>query len=230
VKKVIALLKNIRPLKLVTVFLAGMILFITQACSSVAATTPRQTVGEQSAPPNSEVYVPKGTNVLSPNEGGMNNFSDVDPRTDEAKIKAEAEALKENAERNLLNSSSNPAENIRRVFEDRGELGRNLQEGTENIKQKAQGAAEDFAEGTKQGIENIKENTSDAAQGTAKTIQRAAEDAKISAERAVEDAGNAVSTSLTDAKTTVAEKGQQAVENTENLLENAGDAIKDAVN
>lgn len=229
-KKVIALLKNIRPIKLLSVVAAGMILFFTQACSSVAATTPRQTVGEQSAPPNSETYVPKGSNATSSYQGGMNNFSDVDPRTDESKIKAQAEALKENAERNLLNSSSNPAENIRRVFEDRAELGRNLQEGTENIKEKAQGTAEDLVQGTKQGIENIKENTSDAAQGTAKTIQRSAEDAKISAERAAEDAGNAVSTSLKDAKTTVAQKGQEAAENTENLLENAGDAIKDAVN
>ena len=174
-KKVIALLKNIRPIKLLTVVAAGMILFFTQACSSVAATTPRQTVGEQSAPPNSETYVPKGTNVLSPNEGGMNNFSDVDPRTNKAKVKAQAEALKENAEQNIQNSSSNPAENIRRVVEDRGEIGRNLQEGAENIKDKAQGTAEDLVQGTKQGIENIKANTSDAAQGAVNNVQRSAE-------------------------------------------------------
>lgn len=218
-KKVIALLKNIRPIKLLTVVAAGMILFFTQACSSVAATTPRQTVGEQSAPPNSETYVPKGSNVLSPNEGGMNNFSDVDPRTNKAKVKAQAEALKQNAEQNIQNSSSNPAENIRRVVEDTGEVGSNLQEGVENIKQKAQGTAEDLVQGTKQGIENIKANTSDAAEGAVNNVQRSAE-----------DAGNSVSTNLTDAKTTVAEKGQEAAENTENLLEKAGNAIKDAVN
>ncbi|MGH8000461.1 MAG: DUF6658 family protein [Brasilonema sp.] len=240
-KKVIALLKNIRPIKLLTVVAAGMILFFTQACSSVAATTPRQTVGEQSARPNSETYVPKGTNALSPNEGGMNNFSDVDPRTRGANFKAKAEALKENAEQNLQNSSSNPAENVRRVFENRGEVGRNIQEDTGNITEKAQGTAEDFVQGTKRGIENIKGNTSDASGAVARNAQdaaedarinaqRTAEDAKISAQRTAEDVGYAANRTLKDANTTAAQKGQEAAENTGNLLEKAGNAIKDAVN
>ncbi|WP_211178420.1 hypothetical protein [Brasilonema octagenarum] len=229
-KKIVALFKNIRPIKLITVFVAGMILFITQACSSVAATSPRQTVGEQSAPPNSETYVPKGANVNSGYEGGMNNFSDLDPRTSDGKFKAEAEALKENAEQNIQNSSSNAAENIRRVGEDTGKVGRNIQKETGKITEKLQSEAENFAEGTKRGIENIKENTSDAAQGTAKTVQRSAENTKISAQRAAEDAGNAVDKKLTDAKTTADEKTQEAAQNTGNILEKAGNAIKDAVN
>nr|WP_248277825.1 hypothetical protein [Brasilonema sp. UFV-L1] len=224
------MLKNIRPIKLLTVVAAGMILFFTQACSSVAATTPRQTVGEQSARPNSETYVPKGTNATSDYQGGMNNFSDVDPRTNEAKIKAQAEALEENAQQHLQNSSSNPAENIRRVFEDRGEVGRNLQEGTGNITEKVQGTAEDFAQGTKRGIENIKGNASDASGAVARNAQDAAEDAKINAQRSAEDAGYAVSRTLRDANTTAVEKGQEAAQNTGDLLNKAGDAIKHAAN
>jgi hypothetical protein len=230
VKKVVALLKNLRPLKLLTAFVAGMILFFTQACNSVAATTPRQTVGEQSASPNSETYVPKGTNAFSSQEGGMNNFSDIDPRTNEAKTRAEAEALKENAEQNIQNSSSNVGENVRRVFEDRGEVGRNLQGRAGDIQEKAQGSAEDFAQRARRGIENIKGNTSDAAQGGVRNLQRSAEDTKISAQRTAEDAGNAVNRTLRDANTSATQKGQEAAENTGNLFEKAGSAIKDAFN
>ncbi|ARV62480.1 hypothetical protein BZZ01_31070 [Nostocales cyanobacterium HT-58-2] len=213
-KKVFALLKNVRPIKLFTAFVAGMILFFTQACNSVAATAPRQTVGEQSAPPNSEIYVPKGTNVLSPNEGGANNFSDVDPRTRGANVKARSEALKDNAEQHLQYRSGNVGENARRVLEDRGDIGKSLQERAGDIKEKTQSSAEDFARGTRKGIENIQENTSDAARNLTRNAQSAAEDTKFNAQRTADKAGSNVN---------------QVARSAQRNLEKAGNAIKDAV-
>jgi len=244
VKKAIALLKNIRPLKVLTAFMAGMILFFTQACNSVAATTPsqtapgqtvpRQTIGEeQHARPNSEVYVPKGTNILSPNEGGMNNFSDVDPRRQGGEVKAKAEALKQNAEQNVIDETANIGETTRRILDKKGDnveqIGKNLQQNAQETADKAKSSATDFARGTSKGIENIKDNTSDAAKGAARNAQGAADDAKFNAQRTASKAGEAANTTLRDANTNVGEKGKQAAENSGNFLEKVGSAIKDAV-
>lgn len=243
-KKVVAFLKNIRPMKLLTVFLAGVFLFFTQACNSVTATTPnqaapgqtvpRQTIGEgQSARPNSEVYVPKGDNILSPNEGGMNNFSDVDPRRQGAEVKAKSEALKQNAEQNLIDQTSNVGENTRRILDKKGDnveqVGKNLQQNAQETADKAKSSATDFARGTSKGVENIKDNTSDAAKGAARNAQGAVEDTKFNAQRTADNAGEAVNKTLRDANTNVVEKGKQAAENSQNILDKVGSAIKDAV-
>lgn len=243
-KKVVAFLKNIRPLKLLTVFLAGVFLFFTQACNSVTATTPnqaaprqtipRQTTGEeQLARPNSEVYVPKGDNILSPNEGGMNNFSDVDPRRQGAEVKAKAEALKQNAEQNVIDETANIGETTRRILDKKGDnveqIGKNLQQNAQETTEKAKSSATDFARGTSKGVENIKDNTSDAAKGVARNAQGAVEDTKFNAQRTADKAGEAVNKTLKDANTNAVEKGKQAAENSQNILDKVGSAIKDAV-
>ncbi|MEC4815327.1 MAG: hypothetical protein SAK29_18925 [Scytonema sp. PMC 1069.18] len=196
-RRVVAMLKNLRPLKTLTTLFAGFILFFTQACNgSIAAQAPRQTVGEQNARPNAEVYVPKGDRQLSPVEGGMNNFSDVDPRTQNANVRAKAEALKENAEQNINSQSSDLGDITRRILnrkdENIGDLGNNVQYGAQKTADEVQGNAADFVEGTKRGIRNIQENASDTASDLGKNAKRAAEDVTRNAQRTAEDAGDAV--------------------------------------
>jgi gas vesicle protein len=172
--KVIAWVKNIRPIKILTVLCMGVLLIVTQACGSVTA-------GEPKAGANSEIAVPKGDKVLNPYEGGMNNFSDNDPRAKE--VKAKAEALKQNAEQNLIQKTSTAGE---------GTLGKNLQESAESAKDKIGNTAEDFAKGVQRGVENIKDNTQDAASDLTINAQRAADDAKTNIQRTAQDAGDAV--------------------------------------
>jgi uncharacterized protein YjbJ (UPF0337 family) len=189
--KVIAWLKNIRPIKILTVLCMGVLLIVTQACGSVTA-------GEPKAGANSELSVPKGDKVLNRYEGGMNNFSDTDPRTQGAKsdVKAKAEALKENAEQNVIDQTSTVGENTRRILDKKGEnaadFGKNLQQNAEGTKDKVGNSAENFAKGVKRGLENIKDNATDAAGDVTKNAQRAADDAKTNVQRTAEDAGDAV--------------------------------------
>ncbi len=189
-RKVIAVLKNLRPMKVLTAFVASVIMFLTQACNSADATTPRQIVGEQSARPNSNVYVPKGENKLSPYEGGMNNYSDVDPRINSANVKAKSEFLKENAERNVTDKSSNIGEIGHRILgktsENAKDFGDTAREGAQRAADKTQNTSSDFIKGTQRGIENIKENTSNAASEAGRNAQGKAEEAG----NAVRDAVN----------------------------------------
>jgi ElaB/YqjD/DUF883 family membrane-anchored ribosome-binding protein len=229
-------LKNIRPLRILTAFVAAIFLLITQACNSADATTPvsstpHQIEGPQSAEPNSQVYVPKGAKVISPYEGGMNNFSDTDPRSATAKteVKVKAEALKENAEQNLIDQTSNVGENTRRILDKKGDnvedLGKNLQRQAEYTKSNAEEAADDFAKGTKRGIENIQENTKNAAQGAGQNVQSAAEDAKLNAKRTADKAGEAVNRSATETGENVKYNAKQT---SENLTEKGKSAIENA--
>jgi hypothetical protein len=172
--KVIAWLKKIRPIKILTVLCMGVLLIVTQACGSVTA-------GEPKAGANSELSVPKGDKVLNRYEGGMNNFSDTDPRSKEAKPKAEA--LKQNAEQNLIDKTSSVGE---------GTPVKNLQQSAEGAKDKIGNTAEDFAKGVQRGVENIKNNTQDAAGDLTRNAQRAADDAKTNVQRTAQDAGDAI--------------------------------------
>ncbi|MDF5732818.1 MAG: hypothetical protein PUP92_33705 [Rhizonema sp. PD38] len=251
--KMISWLRSFRPLKAVTVFLLGTLLLITQACSSVDATTPpsssmssgtpRQIKGPQSAEPNSEVYSPKGDKVISPAESGINNFSDTDPRSPNAEtsVKAKSEFLKEKAERNIQNATNNIGEAARRVVDDNHEgLGKNLQRSAEGTADKAQDTAEDFAKGTKRGIENIKNNVTDAVSGAAKDAKISAEDAKYSVQRTADDAGRSVNRAINnageDVKSNVkdtsddlTQKGKSVIDNVKGLFKtNADEAAKSA--
>ncbi|MGI8502759.1 MAG: DUF6658 family protein [Hassallia sp.] len=189
--KVIAWVKNIRPIKILTVFCVGMLLIVTQACGSVTA-------GEPKAGANSELSVPKGDKVLNRYEGGMNNFSDTDPRSKEAKIevKAKAEALKQNAEQNVIDQTGTLGENTRRTLDKKGEnaadFGKNLQQNTEGTKDKTGNSTDNFAKGVQRGIENIKDNTKNAVDDLTTNAQRAGDDAKTNVQRTAEDATSAV--------------------------------------
>jgi uncharacterized protein YjbJ (UPF0337 family) len=187
--KLFSSIRKISIKQILTAFVLGMLLFVTQACSSVNAKAPD-----------------------SAYEGGMNQYSDVDPRSKGAQATAEmkAKALRDQAEVNT--TEDNVIDTTRRTLDKKGNLenlGKNLKEGAEDTANQAQDSAEDFAKGTKRGIENIKGNTSNAfgkltnnagevAEDAQLSAQRAAQDAKLSTQRAAEDAGNAVQRTLRD--------------------------------
>jgi hypothetical protein len=193
VNKVFSGLKKIQVKQILTAFVLGTLLFVTQACSSVDAKSPD-----------------------SGYRGGMNQYSDVDPRSKDAEAAAnlKAKGLKDNAEVNEIDQTGSLGGNTRRTLDKKGEnlqdLGKNLKESAGYAADKTQEKAENFSEGTKRGIENIKENTSDAfgrltnnagdaAEDAKLSTQRAARDAKLGTQRAAEDAGNAVQRTLRDA-------------------------------
>ncbi len=202
--KLFSALRKIQIKQILTAFVLGTLLFVTQACSSVDAKSPD-----------------------SGYQGGMNGYSDVDPRSKDAEAAAnlKAKGLKDNAEVNEIDQTGSLGGNTRRTLDKKGEnlkdLGRNVKESAGYAADKTQEKAGNFAEGTKRGIENIKDNTSDAlnsltnnagdvAEDAASSTQRAARDAKLSTQRAAkdaklgtqraaEDAGNAVQRTLRDA-------------------------------
>ncbi|MBW4508633.1 MAG: hypothetical protein KME64_19290 [Scytonematopsis contorta HA4267-MV1] len=165
--------KSIRLPQILTAFVAGVLLLVTQACAdSSTAQTP---------PGNSNNYIKrndptKAYDVKNQPAGGMNNFSDVDARAkgQEDAANAKAEALRENAGENLRNSSSNVARNVRRVLNDKEQVGDNIQQESEYVKDKTGNTTDDFARGVKEGFGNIKDNLSTAPGYVKDTAQKTA--------------------------------------------------------
>src|SRR6476620_9525572 len=107
-----AFVKKIRAVQILTVFLAGILVLVSTACSRsdmIAGKTADQVREE----------VPSGA-VTSQYKGGMNDYSDVDPRNKKmTTTEAKAQLLKEQAQHRIdTKSSNNVGENVRRVADD----------------------------------------------------------------------------------------------------------------
>lgn len=255
--KLIAAIKKIRLAQILTAFMAGILLFVTTACNLVQAkdsepgvvTGERQEVpsggyAQPGKPKNPRVEVPGGTatspdrSVINTFQGGrttMNEFSDVDPRAEglqEAAAK-KAQALKENAERNVIDQTSNVGENTRRILDKKGEnveqIGTNLQRNAESAVDKAQGTAEDLSRGTKRGTENIKDNTLDATKGVNRSASGAADAVKGSAKDLTKDLNKSAKGAVDDTSGYLQSKLNQAADSTQRGLNKAANAVKDVV-
>ncbi|OUL18782.1 hypothetical protein BV372_34095 [Nostoc sp. T09] len=191
-KRVIAWLKNIRPAKVLTAFVASMLLFLTQACNNpgIAAQPPQP--GAQS--PNTERYDPTKSYDLNSPKGGMNNFNDVDARAegDQQGAELRGKALRDNSQRNINEKSIDSPGQYVENYRQGTPFGQRVKNLGEDIGGSASEVGEGVAKGTKRGIENIKENTQNATEGLSKNAQRAGEDAKNNVQRSAEDAADAV--------------------------------------
>lgn len=268
--KLIAAIKKIRLGQILTAFMVGILLLVSTACDKVQAkegdpgviTGRRQEVpaGKVAVPgkKNPRVEIPGGTKtspdsgVVNTFQGGrstMNEFSDVDPRAEglEKAASQKAQALKENAERNVIDETGNIGETTKRILDKKGEnveeIGENLKSNAQSAQEKAKGTAEDFAIGTKRGTENIKENTSDAARGVNRSASGALDDVKDSAKDLTKGASKAADNVKYSAKDATKDasratdnasgffqsKINQAAQSAQRNINKASDAIKDTV-
>jgi len=155
--KVIAWLKGIQMDRVLTVFLVGLLLLVSTACSSGASAKTADEVRKE---------VPESA-VTNKYKGGMNDYSDVDPRQDIKQAQTKAKALVDNAQKNIdqksvdsteqyvENYSGTPlGERVRRIGEDVGKAAQNLtgeaSQGARENAQNAQDAAKDVAQKSKQ--------------------------------------------------------------------------------
>lgn len=200
-KSLITRIRSIRPVKAIFTCLVGVLLLVSQACGSVSATTPYtdgSNSGTKTQNPynngiesklkstnpyndgaNSELRVPKGANINSPYEGGMNNYGDVDPRSKSAinQAKAKAEYLTENAKRNLSQdsesfsdvkdsaaknikeSAKDTAKNIESNLDDlRSDVNKGFKKGSKNVKDSLDDAGEYIQDQSDKNLKNVKRN------------------------------------------------------------------------
>ncbi|MBD0390679.1 MAG: hypothetical protein ICV54_30325, partial [Nostoc sp. C3-bin3] len=87
--KLMTWLKSIRVARILTVFMAGLLLIVTTACSGGASAT---TANPVKTADKIRQEVPSGA-VTNEYKGGMNDYSDVDPRFSEKGAQTSAKGL-----------------------------------------------------------------------------------------------------------------------------------------
>ncbi|CEJ44329.1 hypothetical protein [Umezakia ovalisporum] len=191
-KKVMNWLKNIRPVKILTVFLAATFLFIAQACNRPEIT--QQPPQPNAQPPNVERYNPTKNYQLSTPEGGMNNFSDLDPRAKAAEKAANIKAaeLGANARRNVEEKGVDSAEQYIRNYQEGTPLDERVKGLGEDIGSSAEELGKGVIKGTQRGVENLQKNLGRTAEDLTKNVKRQAEDTTTTLQRQAEDTAEVV--------------------------------------
>ena len=183
-KRLTAFLKKIRAVQILTVFLAGILVLVSTACSRPDVTAGKTDVitGDPRVGKTADQIreeVPSGA-VTSEFKGGMNDYSDVDPRNKKVTTEeAKAQLLKEQAQHRIdTKSSNNVGENVRRVADDAPDKLTQVGEKVKDDARTAQSKADDFGDKTKKGLANLKENTREGLKGAKDIVKEATQGAK----------------------------------------------------
>jgi hypothetical protein len=184
--KVTAWLKSIRLDRIVTAFLVGILVFVSTACNGNVLAKTADEIREE---------VPSSA-VTNEYKGGMNDYSDVDPRFNPSAANAKAKGLVDNAQKNIDEKSIDSAEQYVENYRSGTPLGERVKRLGEDIGESAGNVGKEAAKGAKENVQNAqeagkglkdkgiqtKENTKDAAKGAAKDAQGALDDASKAGE------------------------------------------------
>lgn len=164
-------LKRVRFTRVAVALAASFVLLLGTACSPSSPSVSGTGSYEQGRANPTELYRP-----IQPNEGGMNNYSDTDPRRDTKGLGTKAKARIDEAEYNI-----DKVQNPREFAEDYRKgtpLGQRVRNITDSVGETAKDTTEDFAKGTERGISNLKRNVQQAKQGTEDTLDDARQNAQ----------------------------------------------------
>ena len=216
-KKIITWFKSIRVDRILTVFLAGVLLFVSTACGSTKVLAKTADNVREEVP---------GRAITNTYKGGMNDYEDVDPRRDTSEAKAKAKALIENAQRNINEKSIDSREQYVENYRSGTPLGERVRRIGEDIGESAEELAEGASKGTQKGVQNIKGNAQQAPDYVKKAGKETAtvefEEAQAKANNSMRDTRRAVDNAATAGKN-IGDKIQDAAQNT-------ADKVKGKVN
>jgi hypothetical protein len=216
--KFITGIKNIRITRIVTGFLASLFLFVATACSNTPNVLAKTADDVRPEVPRSAV-----TNT---HQGGMNEYSDVDPRRSTAPANSKAKALIENAQRNIDTKSADSRQQYGENYRSGTPIGERVKRLGEDVGESAEELAEGAAKGTKQGLENIRQN----ARNTSDYVEDVGEDtANVNIDKAQAKINNAAKGTRRAFEDT-ADASQDLGKRIQRTAEDAGDAVKYKVN
>lgn len=195
-KRFITFCQQIRLQQVFAVVLSAVLMVSTVACSAANASQPANRSGSAVEPGKSEQGIPG--KQYQRYEGGMNGYSDIDPRYPATGSNAgKAKALRDNAERNVIDMSDDVGTNTRRILDKKGEnldqVGGNLKYDSDTLGNKVDRTAQDAKAGVDRfksiGDENDGFRATDRAvdREFSRSTQRAAENVKNNTQAAGEN-------------------------------------------
>jgi hypothetical protein len=139
--------------KAVLSLLAVFFLVISTACngSEVAAKQVERPMDNRPAGQLTELYKP-----IAPLEGGINNYSDVDPRMDTSRADAKSDRLINQADARR-SVDTNPLKEVKKELDRKGVKER-AEDFSDSMGRSAKETADGVSKGTQRGFNNLKEN------------------------------------------------------------------------
>ncbi|MBW4468126.1 MAG: hypothetical protein KME07_22090 [Pegethrix bostrychoides GSE-TBD4-15B] len=149
---------------------ASFVLLLSTACNPSSPSVSGTGSSDAARPNQTELY-----RTTQDKEGGMNQYSDTDPRRSTGSLDSKTKARVDQAKVNLKKAES-PEEIV-----DEFKSGRSLDERTKNVLEPVGDAIQDLKQdvtaGTERGIKNLKSNTENAKQGIKSTADQAQDNA-----------------------------------------------------
>ncbi len=197
------LFKNLKLRQLAVALTASFILLIGTACSPSSPSASGTGSYDKTRSNQTELY-----RTTQPKEGGMNQYSDTDPRKTDKSLSAEAKARVDQAKSNL-----NKTQGLDDVV-DEFKAGTPLSERTKNVLEPVGNAIEDLrqdvTEGTQRGIKNLQGNTANAKQNVKATVDEAQDNAAQFGQDSLKNAQNAAERVKSSASSTSQQLGDRA--------------------
>jgi hypothetical protein len=149
---------------------AVIFLFVSTACDGSEVTSAqRPNANTPEATKVTELY-----KTIEPREGGMNNYSDIDPRMDTSEAKAKADRLINKTD-NLVKKDTNPFQAVGKELDKKGVKER-AEDFSKDLGNAVKENTKDFAKGTERGFENVKKNTKNFADDVGDAVDDRAQD------------------------------------------------------
>jgi ElaB/YqjD/DUF883 family membrane-anchored ribosome-binding protein len=236
-KKIISFLKAKRISQLISASFAVLFLLVTTACSqpsvsgnegkSDAAKVAVQNPPSKVASPyrQDKGNVPEGQvtefyDSIQPVEGGMNNYSDVDPRQNTSKADAKAKKLVRQASHPEADKFDNPLDAVKKELADEP-IPERVQKFSKDIGNSAKKLAKDTSDESQKGIKNIKENSKSFAENTKSTAESTADRLTQNLQNTADDTSNVVKQTADK----LISKTQNGVDKTQNFIQNKANSM-----
>jgi gas vesicle protein len=234
-KKIISFLNAKRISQFISASFAVLFLLVTTACSqpSISAKEGKSDtakVAVQNPPPKvaspyrqDKDNVPEGQvtefyDSIQPVEGGMNNYSDVDPRQNTSKADAKAEKLVQQASHPEADRFNSPLDAVKKELADEP-IPERMQKFSKDIGNSAKKLAKDTSNESQKGIKNIKQNSKSFAENTKST-------AESNADRLTQNLQNTAD----DTSDVMKSAADKLISKTQNGVDKAQDFIQDKTN
>lgn len=207
--KLMTWLKSTQIARIFTAFLVGVLLFVSTACSNEVKAKTADQIRED---------VPSSA-VTNEYKGGMNNYSDVDPRKNTTEADTKAKALVDNARRNINEKSVDSTEQFVENYRNGTPFGERVKRIGEDVSDSVDSVKENISKGTQKNLRQTKDLTNNVKD---KAIQT-----KENTKDAAKDAANSVKKSANNVSKAGESKINQGIKSTQRALDDAADASDD---
>lgn len=167
-----AFLKRLHLARILVVFLAGIFLLVSTACTKTPSVTASRTLNNPVEETSTyDIQEPVQRHLDESYSTQNSPYPDSDVRENLSNAKAKSDRLINQAEKNLQNRASNPKE----AFENLQKTGpselKKIGDKLGNIPDNVGKTAQDLKEGTERGSKNLKENIKSAADNISDNIR-----------------------------------------------------------